>query len=268
MDHFSTTTDIESLPQAVVAHVRDLTKGDAILPHSHRRDQLVYASEGVMTVSTELGTFVVPPERAVWMPGGTEHRIDAKGDLAMRTLYIEPNVTTGLPKEVCVLQITPLLRCLILEAVDAPQIYQPGSAEERLMQVVLDQIVALPTAPLNLPIPKDRRLRKITDKLMENPADCRDLQQWATEAGASARTLARLFQAETKMPFRSWRQQLRLMRALEMLAADVQVTTVALDLGYESVSAFTAMFRRAFGVPPTRYFNNQFGSHAKYKARN
>jgi len=99
---------------------------------------------------------------------------------------------------------------------------------------------------------------------MENPADSRVLEQWATEAGASARTLARLFQSETKMSFRAWRQQLRLMRALEMLAAGVQVTNVALDLGYESVSAFTAMFRRSFGTPPTRYFSEQQGSHVDF----
>jgi AraC-like DNA-binding protein/mannose-6-phosphate isomerase-like protein (cupin superfamily) len=255
MDLLNTTNDIEALPQAVVAHRRDLA--DRILPHHHRRDQLVYASEGVMTVSTERGAFVVPPERAVWMPGGTRHRIDAKADLAMRTLYIEPDAAPGLPKEVCVLQVPPLLRHLILEAVERPQEYAPDSAEARLMQVILDQIVALPAAPLHLPIPRDRRLRKITDSLMANPADTRILEDWAVEAGASARTLARLFQTETKMSFRAWRQQLRLLRALEMLAAGVQVTAVALDLGYDSVSAFTAMFRRAFGVPPTRYFDSQ-----------
>ncbi len=182
----------------------------------------------------------------------------------MRTLYIEPSAFPGLPKEVCVLQVSALLRHLIVEAVDAPQIFVADSPEERLMHVILDKIVALPTAPLNLPIPKDPRLRKVTDELMANPADSRALEQWAVEAGASARTLARLFQTETKMSFRAWRQQLRLMRALEMLAADVQVTTIALDLGYESVSAFTAMFRRAFGTPPTRYFSAQQGSHTNF----
>ncbi|HAA93493.1 MAG TPA: AraC family transcriptional regulator [Rhodospirillaceae bacterium] len=240
-----------------------MAKGDTILPHRHRRDQLVYASEGVMTVVTQSGAFIVPPERAVWMPGGTEHRIEAKGDLSMRTLYIEPDAVRGLPQEVCVLQMSPLMRQLILEAVEAPQVYAVDGPEERLMRVILDKIVALPTAPLNLPIPSDRRLRKITEGLMLDPADRRNLADWASEAGASERTLARLFLAETKMSFRAWRQQLRLMRALEMLAADVQVTTVALDLGYESLSAFTAMFRRAFGVPPTRYFDDARSSRAE-----
>ena len=264
MDFTNTIGDIESLPQPVVAHRRDLAKGDVILPHSHRRDQLVYASEGVMTVSTEKGAFIVPPERAVWMPGGLSHRIDAKGDLAMRTLYIERDAAVGLPKEVCVLNVSALLRHLIVEAVEASQVYDINSVEERLMQVILDQIVALPTAPLYLPIPRDRRLRKITDQLMENPADSRVLEQWAAEVGASARTLARLFQSEMKMSFRAWRQQLRLMRALEMLAAGVQVTYVALDLGYESASAFTAMFRRSFGIPPSRFFNEQQASNVDF----
>ena len=142
------------------------------------------------------------------MPGGILYRIDVKGDLSMRTLYIEPDAVAGLPKEVCVLQVSALLRYLIVEAVDAPQTYAANSVSDRLMKVILDQIVALPTAPLHMPIPKDRRLRKITDQLIENAADSRALEQWAKKAGASTRTVARLFQSEMEMSFRAWRQQL------------------------------------------------------------
>ncbi|MEM9681717.1 MAG: helix-turn-helix transcriptional regulator [Pseudomonadota bacterium] len=245
---------LEALPQPVVAYRRDLADGETIPPHRHRRAQLVYASEGVMTVTTDDGAFVVPPQRAVWLPGGVEHRIDARGAVAMRTLYVGPDAAPGLPRDVCVLHVTPLLRELLLAAVDLPQPFGRNSPEHRLMSVILDQIQALPVAPLALPMPKDRRLRRLVRALMADPADGRSLDRWAPEAGASARTLARLFKRETGMTFRAWRQQLRLLRAMEMLAAGQSVTTVALDLGYDSPSAFSAMFRRTLGTTPKRYF--------------
>ncbi len=247
-------TRLEQLPQRIVAYRRDLADGEVIPPHRHRRAQLVYASEGVMTVTTGRGAFVVPPHRAVWLPGGVEHRIEARGSVAMRTLYVEPNAGPGLPEAVCVLHVTPLLRELVLAAVDAAQDYLPNSPEQRLMSVILDQIRILPVAPLALPMPSDRRLRRVVDGLLSDPSDARGLDRWAQEAGASSRTLARLFDAETGMSFRAWRQQLRLLRALERLAAGDAVTTVAMDMGYDSPSAFTAMFRRNLGEAPTRYF--------------
>ena len=247
-------TRLEQLPQRIVAYRRDLADGEVIPPHRHRRAQLVYASEGVMTVTTGRGAFVVPPHRAVWLPGGVEHRIEARGPVAMRTLYVEPNAGPGLPEAVCVLHVTPLLRELVLAAVDAAQDYLPNSPEQRLMSVILDQIRILPVAPLALPMPSDRRLRRVIDGLLSDPSDQRGLDRWAQEAGASSRTLARLFDAETGMSFRAWRQQLRLLRALERLAAGDAVTTVAMDMGYDSPSAFTAMFRRNLGEAPTRYF--------------
>ncbi|MGE0419742.1 MAG: helix-turn-helix domain-containing protein [Acetobacteraceae bacterium] len=209
-------------------------------------------------MTTAHGTFVVPPYLAVWMPAGVVHRIDASGTVRMRTIYIDTEHAgspgTGLPGEVCVLHVTPLLRELILAAVDAPQTFPPDGPEARLMAVILDQIQVLPVAPLSLPIPQDARLRRIADALLADPADERTIDEWARLAGASARTLARLFQAETGMSFGQWRQQLRLLRALERLAAGEPVTGVALDLGYDSPSAFIAMFRRALGTTPRRYF--------------
>ena len=134
---------LEALPQPVVAYRRDLADGETIPPHRHRRAQLVYASEGVMTVTTADGAFVVPPQRAVWLPGGVEHRIDARGRVAMRTLYVGEGAAPDLPTAVCVLHVTPLLRELILAAVDMPQSFPPNGQEQRLMSVIFDQIRAL-----------------------------------------------------------------------------------------------------------------------------
>ena len=246
--------DLERLPQPVVVHRRDLASDERIAEHRHRRAQLVYASAGVMTVTTAGGAFVVPPERGVWMPAGVEHRIHARTAVAMRTLYVDPAHAPGLPSQVRVVRVTPLLRELILAAVAGGNSYRPHGPEARVMGVILDQIRVLPEAPLALPAPADPRLLRITAALERDPADQRGLEAWARFTGASERTLARLFAAETGMSFRAWRQQLRLLRALELLAAGAPVTRVALDLGYESTSAFSAMFRRALGTTPTRYF--------------
>jgi AraC-like DNA-binding protein len=246
--------DIEDVPRPIVARAATYPSGHVIPPHQHRRAQLVYASAGVMTVTTERGVWVVPPQRAVWVPALMTHQIRASGPLAMRSLYIQSEATAELPSECCVVAVPPLLRELILYAVTRPRLYELGSADERLMSVILDQIRSLPVAPLHLPMPRDPRLQIITTALTANPDDTRPLAAWARAAGASARTLARLFVAETGMSFRHWRQQARLLEALRRLARREPVTMVALDLGYESPSAFIAMFKRAVGTTPGQYF--------------
>jgi len=251
--HPSAVSHIDTMPQAVVAHARDLEAGDSILPHSHEKAQFIYASQGVMTVTTDRGAFFVPPQFAVWMPAGVVHRIHARGPVAMRTLYVRRDAILGLPDDVCVLEVSRLLRELVLTAVSNSEAYTPDGPEDRLMQVVLDQLREQRTAPLALAMPQDKRIRKVAEAMLSDPADDRGLEDWSRFAGTSPRTLARLFQSGTGMTFRAWRQQLRLQRALEMLTEGQAVTSVALDLGYDSPSAFIAMFRRALGASPTRY---------------
>lgn len=242
----------EDLPRPIVTLARDLNAGDEIPPHAHRRAQLVYAASGVMGVTTIQGVWVIPPERAVWVPGGVVHRIEAKGPVRMRTLYVE--AAPGLPTRCCVVTVTPLLRELILRAVDIPALYDVDGADGRLVSVIQDELVELPTAPFHLPMPPDPRLRRLTESLARDPGNRDTLSRWASRVGASGRTLARLFSRETGMTFGRWRQQLRLLKALELLAMRQPVTGVAFELGYESPSAFIAMFKRAFGVSPARYF--------------
>lgn len=246
---------LDDLSQAVVAYGRDLTAGDILPLHQHRRAQLVYASTGVMTVSTTAAAYAVPPQRAVWMLAGVPHRIEARSDVRMRTVYIDTELVDGMPQEVCVLQVSPLLRELIIAAVDAETQYKPDSAQARVVAVILDQIIAQPVAALALPIPQDRRLIQITEALLHNPADNRNLGEWAHDVGASKRTLTRLFTQQTGMSFLAWRQQCRLHSALELLATGRSVTLVAGDVGYDNASAFTAMFQRCLGTSPSRYLD-------------
>ena len=221
--------------------------------HHHRRGQLLYADSGVMQVGTAAGTWVVAPEQAVWVPPGVEHQVGHRTGVAMRTLYVDPGVAGSLPGDCCVLAMPALLRQLILRAMEIGLDYAPDSAEARIMAVILDELRALKPEPLHLPHPRDARLEKITAALLADPADSRALADWAKQAGASERTLARLFVKETGMTFGAWRERLRLTTAVARLAEGEPVTAVAYDLGYQSPSAFIAMFRRTMGDTPGRY---------------
>ena len=225
-------------------------------PHQHRKGQLVYASDGVVRVETDAGIWIVPPQRGVWLPPGFVHRGVSQRSFTLCTLYLDARRTQTLPKHCCTVAITPLVRELLLHAASFGWRYPRHGAQARLFALLIEHIATLPQTPLHLPEPKDRRLRIITAALRVSPSSNETLDDWAARVGASSRTLARLFLKETKLTFALWRQQLRLLVALEALAHGESVTAVALDVGYQDTSAFIAMFRQALGVTPGRYFEN------------
>ena len=247
-------TDRVDIDRPVVVHPEDYAAGWHTGVHWHARSQLAYASAGIMTVETEQGMWVVPPQRAVWIPAGIRHSVHSAGALAMRSIYIDPEVVSWLPQTCSVVHITPLLRELIERAAELPQRYALGGREERMMLLILDEIRELPIAPLHLPEPSDARLRRITTALKRDPADHRTLEAWGREVGASSRTLARLFRLETGMSYQQWQRQVRLLAGLIGLAEGEPVTGVAIEVGYDSPSAFIAMFKRALGTTPSQYF--------------
>jgi AraC-like DNA-binding protein len=228
--------------------------GERIPRHRHGVGQLVYAASGVMTVRTRDGSWVVPPLRAVWVPPFVEHAIRTTGDVEMRTVYLSRALAATLPRACCVVQVTPLLRELLLRATAFRPAYPRQGPEARAAAVLVDEIRGATVAPLHLPFPSDPRALRVARALIASPGDARPLAGWSKPAGASERTLARLFRRETGLGFRAWRQQLRLLRALERIASGEAVTQLALELGYESPSAFIAMFRKSLGTSPTRYF--------------
>jgi len=242
--------------QRIIACKIDYQDGLSYPFHHHPPIQLSYASSGVMTVTTMKGIWVVPNSRAVWIPSNIHHKIEASGQLSMRNLYIRPDTVPNLPSQCGVVGVPPLLRELILYAAEFPVDYKSNSPEERTMDVILDLIHTLDTTPLMLPISQDPRLKIITNAIIQNPADNRTLEKWGEFAGATSRTLNRLFRKETGMSFRHWRQQARLLEALRQLAVGEQVSTVAWNLGYDSVSAFVYMFRKSLGITPGQYFHN------------
>ena len=221
--------------------------------HRHFRAQLVFASAGVMVVTSSEGAWVVPPQQAVWVPAGVDHEVYSAGPLSMRSLYVHPEACDGLPTECCVMAVEPFLRELIVRVAELAERDVVPESYARLVGVVLDELKNLQPAPLHLPLPRDPRLKVVTDALMVAPGDNRDLGDWGRQAGASGRTLARLFRRETGMTFAGWRRRLRLLAAVSRLGAGESVTAVAYDLGYHSPSAFVAMFRRSLGTSPGRY---------------
>lgn len=238
----------------ILARALEIEGAHRVASHRHPRAQLVYAIRGVVRVVSHDGTWIVPPSQAVWVPPDVAHEVIAADSISIRTLFVDPSATAGLPQSCCVLDVPLLLRELILKAVETGGDYSPASSGFRLMQVILDLLQELQPAPLHLPMGQDKRLRQIMDGLYTNPADERGLEDWAQTCGASARTLARLFVRETGMNFGDWRKQLRLLEAIDRLGQGQSVTRVALELGYQSPSAFIAMFRRSLGMPPGMYF--------------
>lgn len=244
------------LERPITLRAFDMDAGDNVAPHRHKWGQLAYASEGVMTVSTEHGRWLVPQERAVWIPPDIAHSVQPNAQLKFRSIYISADFSRGLSRQCGVIVVSPLLKALIFRAVNIPKEYKNGTSNSRIMSVILDQIEEAEEAPLHLPMPTDKRLLRIAKILLSEPSNTSPLEVLAKNSGGSERTLARLFKKETGLTFGKWRQQRRLLAAVTLLTEGQPVTTVALDLGYESVSAFIAMFKAALGTTPSRYFNH------------
>lgn len=234
----------------------DYSAGHVIPLHFHDRDQIVYASRGVMTIRTETGTWVVPPLRAVWIPAGVSHTIAMSGMVAMRTLYLKSRLARALTRDCCVVNVSPLLRELILHACTLGALRTRSRSGEHLIGVILDQLEAVEMVPLQLPHLSDPRARRVAEAFTVNPGDDRTLSQICRKSGASKRTIERLFQQEAGMTFGKWRQQLRLMQAMRLLAEGAKVTHAALEAGYSTPSAFISMFRKSLGTTPTAYFRH------------
>lgn len=227
----------------------------ALVPrHSHDHARLIHGIAGVMSVQTSQGTWVVPPARAIWVPAHTDHEIRAFGEVTMRSLDLATSIFPGLPAEsCCVVAVTDFMRHLVLryeQLRDEPD----GRAALLIRELMVIELRHLPVAPLHLPMPRDARLRVVCVGIVDAPGETLTLEEWGRRVGASSRTLARKFVAETGMNFDRWRQQARLLDALARLAAGQPILTIALELGYNSPSAFSAMFKRAFGCTPRDYF--------------
>lgn len=248
--------ELQTLPHLVTAKARNYRSGETPF-HSHLRAQLIYAGSGVMRVETKEGCWVVPPVRGVWIPANTAHRVIMLGPVKMRTLYIRPDALPRSPDYCCLLEVSPLLRELILALLDEPLAYERTGRGGRITALILCELRFLKVPALHLPMPGEQRLHRLCQAIIANPESRNTLETLAEQQATSSRTLARQFQHETGMSFRQWRQQARLVEALGHLANHVPVALIAEKLGYRSASAFTAMFRRTLGSEPRRYFSEE-----------
>ncbi|MEQ9617037.1 MAG: helix-turn-helix transcriptional regulator [Phycisphaerales bacterium] len=233
-----------------------LRAGCDIPSHGHDWHQLIYASEGVMTVTTEEGVWVVPPERAVWVSASITHSIRASSFVRMRTLYVRPDVSPGASDRCCVVNVSGLLRQLILRVCTIGTLGGDDPLDVNLIGLLLHELRDSGRLSLELPIPRDPRARVVADRVIAGAKNDESLQQLAEGSGASARTIQRLFSEELRMTFRRWRQQAILLEALRLLAAGDSVDSVAEKVGYSSTSAFIAMFKKTLGTTPHRYYDD------------
>ncbi len=254
------------LPSPVTTLVYEFAQGHVIPEHFHPEDQLVYASHGVMTVRTSQGTWVVPARRAVWIPAKTPHSIVMSGSVSMRTVYLRARMVRHLPRTCCVVNVSSLLQELILHACKYPSLSRRSKTHAHLIAMLLDQLESVQAVSLQLPSPSDPRAARVAESLQRDPADPRSLDALCEKAGASKRTIERLFLEETRLSLGKWRQQLRLMRSLQLLAAGEKITHAALEAGYSTPSAFIAMFRKTLGTTPRRYFGNPSRQMATLKS--
>ncbi|RAR52288.1 AraC family transcriptional regulator [Paraburkholderia unamae] len=240
-------------PASVMA--KEYADGLTVGEHRHVRAQLIYATHGAIEVTVGQSLWLLAPQRALWMPAGMPHAMRARGAVSLRSPYIRAeSCPHGFPETPHAVNVTPLLRELILRAVSIPLDNEPAGRDALVIAHLLAEIEWVPGYPLRMPGGGDRRLKRVCDAMLRAPADARTLDAWADEAGASTRTLARLFLAETGVSFVHWRQLMRVQHALPLLAGGTPVAEVSLALGYETPGAFAAMFRRVTGTTPSAYF--------------
>ncbi|HLK67209.1 MAG TPA: helix-turn-helix transcriptional regulator [Bryobacteraceae bacterium] len=235
--------------------------GYLVPPQPKGWQQLIYATRGVMTVRTDDCAWVVPPHRGVWIPAGIRYRVEMSGVVALRMLYLHsprrgrqlfPNAS----RTCSVVNVTPLLRELIVRTVLLGALNSTIPEQKRLIGVIRDELKVLVAVPLQLPMPRDARATRFATLVETDPGSATPVETLLRKCGASRRTMERLFRAETAMSLGQWLRRQKLLRALRRLADGDTVQTVALELGYNSASAFIVMFQKELGQTPRRYFEN------------
>jgi AraC-like DNA-binding protein len=242
----------------VAALARFYERGAHLGLHVHAEAQLLFASHGVMQVTTPKGRWLVPPRRAVWVPPQLEHAVDMLTDLEMRSLYMAPAWLASHPElprlgREFVVAVGALLRELVLA------MFAGGADPVRidlLARLALFELAEAEDPATFMPMPSDPRARRVAEQVLAEPAGVRDLDELARAAGASQRTITRLFPAETDLTFKEWRQRARILASVEMLdGGRTSVSVVAARLGFSSAAAFGHAFRQVLGIPPGEFMN-------------
>ncbi|HJV82179.1 helix-turn-helix transcriptional regulator [Noviherbaspirillum sp.] len=250
--HLPGTAPTPKRPVRLVA--RDLDASELLAAHSHAWGQVTYALDGVVRVTVGNSTWIVPPMRAIWIPPRSLHEVATLEKAKLRALYVHADASPFKGEECEVLEVSSLLRELILAFA---QVHAGEEREALLSSLILDELARSRTQPIRVALPDDKRLKALCELLIADPASPHTLDELAAQVGASGRTLARLFERELGMSFSQWRQQVRLAHAAPLIARGLPLSHVAAELGYASQSAFSAMFKKTFGQSPTTFFANR-----------
>lgn len=233
---------------------RNLAAGAVLLPHHHPYGQFTYAMAGMVRITANRSSWIVPPQRAIWIPPDMEHTVTVLEPTLLRPVFVHASRSPFGGDDCRVVQVSNLLRELIAALAQHDEREQ-SSREHLLIEMILDEFPRCATHTLRVPLPADKRLKALCDALIDDPGSALSLQDWAGRVGASERTLTRLFERELGMGFVQWRQQARLAHAAPLIARGMPLSQVAAELGYASQSAFTAMFKKTHGSTPTAFFS-------------
>ncbi len=244
---------LDGVPRPIIALGSRYPDGHTVAPHRHRRGQLISGVSGVVVVATPQGTWVMPPQRGMWIPPGTVHDVRMIGSVTIQSLYVEPETASDMPKLCQVVGIPPFMRSLMTEALELPVDYDPASRAGAVMALIQHELRQLPVLPLSLPYPMHDALAERCRGFLRSPSIHDTIEAWSEVLGMSRRAFTRLFRRETGLSFVNWRQQACLVAALPRLVAGETVTAIALDLGYDNPAAFTTMFKRVLGASPRTY---------------
>jgi AraC-like DNA-binding protein len=241
-------------PEAVVT-LREYPSGTVFERHTHSRGQFAYASSGALKMFTDLGSWVVPPQRAIWVPGGVHHEMHMRGDVEMLNTYLDDDAAgrAGLQDRCQVFEVSSLLRHLLEAALAIAPSAALGVRQRCVLTLLIDEISAMPEVPLSAPLPAEPRLARACQRFVDAPTQRISLDEMAAWSNMSRRTFTRNFHESIGMTFVAWRQQVCLLEATARLSHGASITEVAFALGFSSSSAFTSVFRRNLGESPARY---------------
>ncbi|WP_188074464.1 helix-turn-helix domain-containing protein [Pusillimonas sp. ANT_WB101] len=243
---------LEQADRDVVVVESSYPDGHVVATHTHKRVQLLHAISGIMRLETDAGTWIVPPGFALWIPAGIRHQLRTTR-VTTRSLYFRLNALRNAPQACQVIEVSPLLRALIDAAAQVPVLYDTRQRDGMLMRLLLLEACQSPAAPFHLPMPHDSQLAALCNAFFAAPMQTVTPSQWAQVLHVSERTFYRRFLAGTGLSFMEWRRKACVFVAISRLTLGDSVTRIALDMGYESSSAFSAMFRKETGKPPSAY---------------
>ena len=244
---------VMDVPRPISTLARTDNAGHSVAPHSHVRDQLVYAIKGVMRVEAQDSIWTIPSNFGLWIPAHVEHAVKMVTHVEIRTLYFSSGYVP-LPAQACrVMTVSPLLRELIIRATLIPPLYEENSADGRIMRVIADELGQESAISLSLKLPKDRRLGQLCAHILHSLETTESIAQLGAQVGLSERSISRLFPLETGLTVNQWRQQAKLMQAFALAEQSESLTTIASKLGYSHPAAFSKMFRRILGKSPREF---------------